>query len=79
MQKYLQASSDSQGLLMSFMGKIKQLECYSRDANIIFHIAELKKSETQLIRKQWNNYVLRQTTDLLFDKVSKQQGKRLYQ
>lgn len=55
MQKYLQASFGSQGLLMSFLGKIKQLGGYSRDAKIIFKMVELKKFKAKLIRNRWNN------------------------
>lgn len=55
MQKYLQASFGSQGLRMSFLGKIKQLEGYHRDAKIIFQMVELKKFKAELIRNQWNS------------------------
>lgn len=55
MQKYLQVSFGSQGQLMSFLGKIKQLKGYSRDASIIFQMVELKKFEAELIRNQRTN------------------------
>lgn len=57
MQKYLQASFGSQGLIMSFLGKIKQLEGYSGDESIIFQMVELKKFDTELIRNQWHNCI----------------------